>query len=39
MLSFGQAALNDLVEIWFDLPGSKPIRQVCFRSYLPSNKI
>ena len=39
MLSFGQAALNDLVGIWFDLPGSMSIRQVCFRSYLPSNKI
>ena len=39
MLSFGQAALNDLVEIWFNLPGCKPIRQVRFRSYLPSNKI
>ena len=27
MFSFGQAALNDLVGIWFDLPGSMPIRQ------------
>ena len=39
MLSFGQAALNDLVEIWFDLPGStrtiqKTLKQRCFSDLL-----